>query len=180
MAKEKYEIKRWTDNTVIFSGDYGSLAECIVDAVSKKADLSRANLSRADLFEANLSGADLSGANLSRVNLSGANLSGADLSGANLSRADLSRADLSRADLSRADLSGAKNIDAYFQFGPVGSRHSTLVYNATKNIFQTGCFFGTKAELMKALKEKHGEDEHYKPYLIAIKSLEALAKAAKP
>jgi hypothetical protein len=75
-----------------------------------------------------------------------------------------------------ADLSGAKNVDAYFQFGPVGSRHVILVYNATKKIFQTGCFSGTEAELLKAVKEKHAKTKHLKPYLLAIKSLKALAK----
>jgi hypothetical protein len=126
----KYEIRNRFDNTVMISGDYGSLRECVLDAVSKKA---------------NLSGADLSGSNLSWAYLSG------------------------------ADLFGAKNVDAYFQFGPVGPRNSILVYNATKKIFQTGCFSGTEAELVAKVKEKHAKTEHLKSYLLAIKSLKALA-----
>jgi hypothetical protein len=137
----KYEIKNRFDGVVIYSGDYGSLRECVLDAVSKKAYLSGANLSGAYL-----SGAYLSGANLSRANLSG------------------------------ADLSGAKNCDTYLQFGPVGSRNSVLVYNATKGIFSTGCFTGTKAELVAKVKETHAKTDHLKPYLLAIKSLEALGK----
>jgi 2-keto-3-deoxy-6-phosphogluconate aldolase len=112
----KQEIKSRVNGNVLFSGDYGSIKECVVAAVK-----------------------------------SGANLSG-------------------------ADLSRAKNVDAYFQFGPVGSRHVILVYNATKKIFQTGCFSGTEAELLKAVKEKHAKTKHLNPYLLAIKSLKALAK----
>jgi hypothetical protein len=98
--------------SILFEGDFSSLADAVKAAVKSGADLSgadlsRANLSGADLSCANLSGADLSRANLSRANLSGADLSCADLPGADLSRADLPGADLSRADLSRANLSGA-------------------------------------------------------------------------
>jgi Pentapeptide repeats (8 copies) len=179
----KIEIKNRFTGEVIVSGDYGSLAEAVVKS---GANLSRANLSRADLFGANLFGANLSGADLSGANLSGANLSEADLSraklfGAKLSEANLSEADLSGANLSGANLSGAnlseaKNMDIYLQIGPVGSGHRFLVYNATKKLFGTGCFSGTKAELLKAVKEKHAKTEHLKPYLLAIKSLEDMAK----
>jgi hypothetical protein len=132
----KIEIKNRFTEAVIFSGDYGSLKECLVSAVKSRANLSGANLSWANLF----------------------------------------RADLFRADLYGANLSGAENMDTYLQFGPVGSGHRFLVYNATKKVFQTGCFSGTKAELVKAVKEKHSKTEHLKRYLLAIKSLEAMAK----
>ena len=177
----KIEIKNKFDDSIIFSGDYGSLRECVIDAVRKRANLFGANLSGANLSLANLSGAKLSEANLSGANLSGANLSGANFSranlfGANLSGANLFEGNLSGAKLSGANLSGAKNVDIYLQFGPVGSRHSFLVYNAKNNIFQTGCFSGTETELLKAVKEKHAKTEHLKPYLLAIKSLKAMAK----
>ena len=110
--------------SVLFSGDFESLAAALVSAVSSWANLSWANLSGANLSGANLSGANLSGASLSGANLSGASLSGANLSradlsgaslsGANLSGADLGRADLSEADLSRANLSGAYLSGAIF------------------------------------------------------------------
>jgi len=106
----KIEIKS-VFGTVLFSGDFSSLADAVVSAIKSCANLSRADLSRANLSGANLSGANLSGADLSRANLSGADLSGADLSGANLSGANLSGANLSGANLSRADLSGAKNAE---------------------------------------------------------------------
>ena len=82
----KFEIKHRYENTVLFSGEFGSLRLAVVASVK----------SRANLYGANLSGADLSGANLSR---------------ADLSLADLSRANLSRANLSSADLSGAKGVE---------------------------------------------------------------------
>ena len=101
----------------MFSGDFTSLTNALMEAIKSRANLSRADLSGANLYgadlsdanlsRADLSGANLYGANLSRADLSRADLSGANLSGANLSGADLSRADLSGADLSRADLSGA-------------------------------------------------------------------------
>ena len=103
---------RWDSEKIIFSGDYGSLRECVVEAVKSRADLSGANLSRANLSGADLFGADLSGADLSRADLSGANLSMANLSGANLFGADLFGANLYRAKLSGADLSGANLFGA--------------------------------------------------------------------
>ena len=116
---------------VIFTSDALSIKDALVEAVSKKADLSGADLSGANLTDADLRGADLRGANLSGANLSGANLTdanlrganlrganlrGANLRGANLSGAadlwdvDLSGANLSGANLRGADLWGAKNI----------------------------------------------------------------------
>ncbi|MDD5519138.1 MAG: pentapeptide repeat-containing protein, partial [Candidatus Omnitrophica bacterium] len=76
------EIKNRFTGSVIYTSECENLRQAVIEALSKKADLSGANLSRADLY-------------------------GADLSGANLSRADLYGADLSRANLSRADLYGA-------------------------------------------------------------------------
>ena len=44
----KYEIKSWVDGKVLYSGDYGSLSECVVSAVKAKTNLFRANLSGAE------------------------------------------------------------------------------------------------------------------------------------
>jgi uncharacterized protein YjbI with pentapeptide repeats len=108
----KFEIRRWTDGVVIFSGEAATLSDLVATAVKSRANLSRAYLSGAYLSEANLSRANLSGAYLSGAYLSRANLSGADLSRANLSGANLSGADLSRANLSGAYLSGANLLRA--------------------------------------------------------------------
>jgi len=142
----KIEIKS-VFGTVLFSGDFSSLADAVVSAIKSRADLSRAdlsgadlsgaNLSRAYLSRANLSGANLSRADLSRANLSRANLSGANLSGANLSRADLSRANLSRADLSRADLSGANLSGADLSRANLSGANLSCAKNAKLAIAQT-------------------------------------------
>jgi hypothetical protein len=110
---------------VLFSGDFSSVADCVVAAVKSRAYLTGANLARAnlageDLDGANLAGAylaraNLAGANLARANLAGANLDGANLAGAyldgaNLDGAYLARANLAGANLARANLAGA-NLD---------------------------------------------------------------------
>ena len=51
------EIKNRYDGTILHSGDFKTLKECVKDAVSNKS-----NLRGADLRDAYLSGADLSGA----------------------------------------------------------------------------------------------------------------------
>ena len=166
----KYQIKNRFDGSLIFEADSDSMLGCVVAAIKAKADLSGADLYGADLY-----GANLSGANLSRANLSGANLSRA-----NLSRANLSRADLSGADLYGANLSGAENFKPFFQFGPIGTRKSELVYWPEEDVFQTGCFKGTGAELLKQSKEAHKKTpEHYAAYKVAVKALRAMAKAYK-
>jgi hypothetical protein len=95
--------------SILFEGDFSSLADAVKAAVKSDANLSGANLSRANLSRANLSDANLSGANLSGAYLSGANLSGAYLSGANLS--DAKHADFAIAStriLPEGDLIGWK------------------------------------------------------------------------
>ena len=101
----KIEIKNRYTNSILISGEYDTIKECLVD--NSGADLWGADLSEADLSEADLSGADLWRANLRGADLSEANLRGANLSEANLSEADLSEADLWRANLRGANLSGA-------------------------------------------------------------------------
>ena len=112
----KIEIKSW-NGSVLFEGDFSSLAEAVVAAVKKKADLRgadlrEANLRGADLSKANLRKADLREADLSKANLREADLSKAYLGVANLRGADLSKAYLGVANLRWADLSGAKNADS--------------------------------------------------------------------
>jgi len=83
-GRMKIEIKRWDNEEVIVSGEYGSFKEAV--------EQNKEKLSFADL-----SCADLSFANLSCANLRFADLSCADLSFANLSYADLRSADLNSA-----------------------------------------------------------------------------------
>ena len=68
------------------------------------------------------------------------------------------RANLSRADLSRADLS-----DATLTLLALGEPEEWR--------FFTGCFRGTRAELVEAVAEKHGETKEQANYLRAIEYL---------
>jgi hypothetical protein len=72
------ELKyRWHSNRVLFVSEVATtVAEAVIEAVAKGADLG---------------GTDLGGANLGGADLGGANLGGADLGGANLSEVDLAR-----------------------------------------------------------------------------------------
>ena len=84
-----------TLGTVIFTSAATILKDAVIEAVSKRA---------------NLSGADLRGANLSGAYLRGANLRGADLRGAYLRDADLSGANLRDANLEGAKMYGYKLV----------------------------------------------------------------------
>ena len=79
------KITRVFNDDIIFEDDSNTIKDCVINAVSK-------------------------GANLHGANLHGANLGGANLCGANLCGADLHGADLHGADLCGADLCDAKNI----------------------------------------------------------------------
>jgi len=114
-----------------------------------------------------------------KVSLSGADLSGADLSGAYLRGADLSGADLSGAYLRGADLSGAKLKDGseiddaprpVVYFGTFGRDARELIaFRTNQGIrIQTGCFFGTVAEFLDAVKKKHADNEHGQEYAAVL------------
>ena len=66
-------------DAVIFTSAALTLREALMEAIGKRANLSRADLSGANLYRADLSRADLYGANLSGANLSGAGNSEAAL-----------------------------------------------------------------------------------------------------
>ena len=83
--KVKIQIKSLAGNLLFeYECADNTIKKTVMEAISKKADLSSANLRFADLRFADLSSADLSSANLSSANLSSADLSSADLSSANL------------------------------------------------------------------------------------------------
>jgi hypothetical protein len=102
----KIEIKT-LGGSVLFEGDFSSLADCLTSAVQSGAYLEGANLGGANLGGANLRGANLGGANLRGANLEGANLGGAYLKGAYLGGAYLRCANLRCANLGGANLGGA-------------------------------------------------------------------------
>jgi uncharacterized protein YjbI with pentapeptide repeats len=115
----KVKIKnRWT-RLVIHLADVPDhtpidvkIRSALLDAVSKKIDLSGSDLRGSDLRGSNLSGSDLSGSDLRGSDLRGSDLSGSNLSGSDLSGSDLSDSDLSDSDLSDSDLSGSDLSDS--------------------------------------------------------------------
>ncbi|EJV0590974.1 pentapeptide repeat-containing protein [Listeria monocytogenes] len=158
----------------------------------KKADLSNTelkntnlrliNLKLADLSNADLRGANLRGANLSNADLRGADLRGADLSNTGLRDASLKDADLSNACLRGADLSNAylrganlSNVDLnWVNWQRVGGlttiavqvdtsrRNNQITYIKELDIWITGCFQGTLAELKAAVEQTHKHNEKLK------------------
>uniref|UniRef100_A0A6M3JAG2 Pentapeptide repeat-containing protein n=2 Tax=viral metagenome TaxID=1070528 RepID=A0A6M3JAG2_9ZZZZ len=101
----KVEIKNRFTGSIIISGDYDSIKDCLEK--NRGADLRDANLRGADLRDANLRGADLGYADLGGANLRGADLGRADLRDAYLGGADLRDANLRGAYLGDANLRGA-------------------------------------------------------------------------
>ena len=161
----KIEIKSWLTGSILFEGDFSSVAEALLKALK-----ARANLSGADLSGANLSGADLSRANLYGANLSGVNLSGADLSGANLSGADLSGANLSGA-----------NLYAYAQVsfkghGECGRMLTVIRQKEGDELrFYCGCFRGTEQELRQYIADS--DPKYAKTRTLALDTVLALIAA---
>ena len=89
----------------------------------------------------------------SRANLCGANLCGADLRGANLCGANLS--------------------NHIVQVGPIGSRKSYTIYNASSDIVQCGCWNDYKGGSLEEFEERvageyTADNLHYKEYQAAI------------
>ena len=163
------------------------LKEAVEAAAAEGVSLGHANLANADLRNANLQGADLEGANLSQANLAGArgsyfNLEGANLSHANLAGVELVGAIVQLANFAPDTLKGA-TIDGHViisatTFGPLGSRNDKLLAALTDDgfYFQTGCFFGTKEELLAAVESTHGGTRHERDYKLAIDFLENYLK----
>ncbi|EAD4088964.1 hypothetical protein EJC93_07155 [Listeria monocytogenes] len=148
----------------------------------KKADLSNTELKNTNLRLINLKLADLSNADLRGANLRGANLSNADLRGADLRGADLSNTGLRDASLKDADLSNAylrganlSNADLnWVNWQRVGGlttiavqvdtsrRNNQITYIKELDIWITGCFQGTLAELKAAVEQTHKHNEKLK------------------
>ena len=132
-------IKSVTD-AVLFTSACLNLKDALIEAVSKKANLSGANLRRANLREAHLSGANLYGANLIEANLRGANLSGKK---------------------------GKILADGYFLVGPLGSRRDTLqAFHTDKGIWiKAGCFFNSLEKFRVAVTKTHAGTNYEFEYL---------------
>jgi len=114
-VKDKRDMKiqiKSTIGSVLFEGDFSSVAEAVKAAVKSSADLRSANLCSANLRSADLCSADLRYANLRSANLCSADLRSANLCSANLRSANLCSADLRSANLCSADLRSANLCSA--------------------------------------------------------------------
>ena len=145
----KFEIKHRYTNSILFSGEFGSLRLCVEAAVSSRADLSRAYLSRADL---------------SRAYLSGADLSGADLSGANLGEGWKVE---SYRDLLWIGPLGSRNDFLMYNVPTGNLRVGCFGASEPKNL----------DAFVEAVKATHGESVYAREYLATVKYLRALTAA---
>ena len=68
------EIKKWTDGSVIYSGEFESIKECLEDGVSKGVSFNYAELNDAELNYAKLNYAKLDRAELNYAKLNRAKL----------------------------------------------------------------------------------------------------------
>ena len=101
-------INRWTDGSVIHSGDFASVKECLEDGVRKGICFDYADLNGAQLNNVELNYAELNYVKLNNAWLNYAKLSNAKLNYAKLNDAKLYRAELSNAKLNNAWLNGAR------------------------------------------------------------------------
>ena len=157
----KHEIRDRYSNACLYVAE--------IDDATPEADRTKRAVENAVAAVANLAVANLDGANLARANLAGAYLAGANLAGANLAGAYLDK-----------DKYGT--IEAIFQLGPMGSRNAMLVlFRCTKTtVVRAGCFTGTVAEFVAAVKKTHGKSRHAKDYAAALAFVEALWRKKKP
>jgi uncharacterized protein YjbI with pentapeptide repeats len=124
-------------------------------------------------------------ANLSYANLCGLDLSYLDLTGADLSNVNLSRANLSSTILRDVNLNGSmlywtntediKGIEVRkIQFN-TSRNNNALSYWVDLGIWTTGCFQGTKDELIESILKTHEDNVELKnKYLKAITYLEEM------
>jgi len=119
-------------------------------------------------IRAYLRGADLQRAYLRGADLQRADFQGADLQCADLQHADLRGADFQGADLQCADLRGADLPSRIIQIGPIGSRKSQTVYDATHDFIRCGCFSGTLDDFAAKVSVTHIGNRHNLEYSAMI------------
>ena len=122
-----FSLRKHTDKTILYEGEYGSLKHCLEDAIKRNIDLSHINLRNQNLSNANIDGANMHDADFSGSNLSGANLSEALLHNSNFRETSLYNCCMSHSDLRECDFSGAGFGGTLIDYADLGgSRFSTL------------------------------------------------------
>ena len=107
----------------------------------------------------------------------------ADLCNANLRGANLCDANLCNANLCDADLRGADLTEKIVKIGPIGSRKSYTVYNATRDVVQCGCWNnykgGTLEEFRARVDDVYKDGQYRKEYMAAIEFFQAIKNMEK-
>lgn len=139
-------------------------------------NLREAFLKGADLRNVNLSWADLTEADLRNINLRETDLSETALIGANLMGADLRGAKIDKTSLTWVNTEGIKGYTVYCVQMPTSRENARLSYWKELDIWTTGCFQGTKEELINSINETHKDNEKIRNrYFKAIAFIESLA-----
>lgn len=113
------KLRHKDTKTIIYSGLFGDIKECLEHAICQNIDLSYADLSHANLAHANLDGGRFSHARFFGSNLVGANLSETVLDHADFRNAALQNACLCESALKNVNFEGAF-------FGGTDIAYSTL------------------------------------------------------
>ncbi|MFP4097161.1 MAG: pentapeptide repeat-containing protein [Alphaproteobacteria bacterium] len=104
---QHFTLRKYTDNSILYSGQYNSFNECLEEAIKKTIELPHIDLSNKNLSNLNADGAIMPYADFSGSNLTGANLSESFLYNANFTNASLYNCCMSYADIRKCDFRGA-------------------------------------------------------------------------
>ncbi len=138
-------LRKHTDNAILYSGTFTSVAACVEAAVKDNVDLSYVNLKHQNLTNANLDNAILNGALLTGANLTGANVSEAALKECTFLNSVLYNSCFAYSDMRNCDFRsahfGATLIEGSTIRNSVFSTLSCfeLDFHLTKDMF--GCLF---------------------------------------
>ncbi len=102
-----FTLRKHTDRTILYDGEFKAFKHCLEDAVNRNIDLSYINLTDQDLSNVNIDGAHMPYTDFSGSNLSGANLSEAIFHNSNFRETSLYNCCMSHSDLRKSDFCGA-------------------------------------------------------------------------
>lgn len=160
------KIRNKNTNSIIYSGLFSDIKECLEYAVSKNIDLSGADLSYQNLCNAQLDGALLRQACFNGANLTGANMSETVLDGAQFHHASLYNSCLCDASLKYCDFTDA-------DFGATDIYGSDLSASSFSTLSALMLPFSGAASQQKCLyKTTHGKTIKFSTPPLYISGLE--------
>lgn len=166
----------------IFSGQYATFKDCVVDAIRERVDLSGAlfhgrqlkgvcwadtDLKHAYFQNCCLDKGIFSGMFLDYTHFSDCTFKDADLIDASFSGSTF---DLCEFDMARVRGALLEEGNSVFAIDKIGSRSSTLrCFNTVGGVeFHTGCFSGDEDDFRKAIKKTHKSNKYAREYRAAI------------